>query len=117
MLLPQAKVILYPRCTDRRIRYHAHEPACTRPDPDDHGAIAPEALGLTLPHEHIFIRMWEIAGRFDYAGQVLDEGLLAEEIAAFQELGGRSLVELTLGGLGRDPLRLRGFAERTGRRS
>jgi predicted metal-dependent phosphotriesterase family hydrolase len=78
------------------------------------GAIAPAQLGLTLPHEHIFIRMWEIAGRFDYAGQVLDERLLAEEIAAFKQLGGRSLVELTLRGLGRDPLRLRAFGERTG---
>src|SRR3954447_24018941 len=78
------------------------------------GAIAPEQLGLTLPHEHIFIRMWEIAGRFDYAGQVLDEDLLADEVRAFQDLGGKSLVELTLGGLGRDPLRLGAFAERCG---
>jgi phosphotriesterase-related protein len=78
------------------------------------GPIDPEQLGITLPHEHIFVRMWEIPGRFDYAGQIMDEDLLAEEVAAFARLGGRCIVELTLGGIGRDLHRLRSFAERTG---
>jgi predicted metal-dependent phosphotriesterase family hydrolase len=78
------------------------------------GPVAPEAIGYTLPHEHLYIQLWDVPGRFDGKDQLEDDDVLAEELAVFQAQGGNCLVELTTPGLGRKPERLRTIAERTG---
>ena len=67
------------------------------------GPIAPDALGVTLPHEHTQIALWHIAGRWDYWQLTRDQEVLLEELARFRDAGGSSLVDLTLPGVGRDP--------------
>ena len=67
------------------------------------GPIDPGVLGFTLPHEHTQIALWQIPDRWDYWQLTRDQPLIVEELAAFREAGGRSLVDLTLPGVGRDP--------------
>jgi predicted metal-dependent phosphotriesterase family hydrolase len=78
------------------------------------GPVAAADLGFTLPHEHTYIDLWSIPGRFDYEGQLADEDVLAEELAAYVALGGRTLVDLTLAGMGRDVAAVAALARRTG---
>jgi len=78
------------------------------------GPVAPDAIGYTLPHEHLYIQLWDIPPRFDGKDQLEDDDVLAEELQVFQAQGGNCLVDLTTPGLGRKPERLRTIAERTG---
>lgn len=78
------------------------------------GRIAPEALGFTLPHEHTGIALWQIEARWDYWQLTVDDAVVVPELAAYRAAGGVSLVDLTLPGVGRDPQRLRRYAEATG---
>ncbi len=101
------------------------------------GDIAPEALGVTLMHEHILCDITPRAlrnrpeldspitprnrydvdyGRRPHAGKtrMLDRELAVEEVAAFRADGGAAIVELTIGGLSPDPLGLVEVARRTG---
>jgi phosphotriesterase-related protein len=47
-------------------------------------------------------------------GLMNNEALIVEELAAFRRAGGRSLVDLTNHGMGRDPLAMRRIADATG---
>ena len=67
------------------------------------GPIDPAELGVTLPHEHTQIALWHVPDRWDYWQLTRDRDLILEELAAYREAGGRSLVDLTLPGVGRDP--------------
>jgi predicted metal-dependent phosphotriesterase family hydrolase len=78
------------------------------------GRIDPAELGWTLPHEHTAIALWHIANRWDYWELRKDEPVIVEELAAFRDVGGRALVDLTLDGVGRDPEWLAGLARATG---
>ncbi len=101
------------------------------------GPIAPEALGVTLLHEHILCDITPphlrdvpgldapitLASRYDidygrrpHAGKskLLDLELAVAEVAAFRADGGASIVELTIGGLAPDPLGLHAVSRRTG---
>ena len=78
------------------------------------GPIDPAELGFTLPHEHTQIALWQIPGRWDYWQLTRDEPLILEELAAFRAAGGRSLVDLTLPGVGRDPEWLTSVARASG---
>jgi phosphotriesterase-related protein len=51
---------------------------------------------------------------WDYWQLTRDEPLILEELAAFREVGGRSLVDLTMPGVGRDPAWLAGIARASG---
>ena len=96
------------------------------------GLIEPEALGITLTHEHMLIdlsyfnhipdeaseRAWLDApvtmenrngiikrthfNKPDY--QMVDEREAFKEVAAFRNAGGTSMVDATSNGIGRDPL-------------
>ena len=74
------------------------------------GPIDADALGITLPHEHIF--MYHTPPEL----VLLDPVVAAEEVAKFGEAGGGTIVELT--GLGavlrRNPAGLRKVSEQTG---
>jgi predicted metal-dependent phosphotriesterase family hydrolase len=78
------------------------------------GPIPPDRLGFTLPHEHTGIALWHIEGRVDYWELTPDEDLIIEELKELRRRGGATLVDLTLDGVGRDPLRLRRLAGATG---
>jgi predicted metal-dependent phosphotriesterase family hydrolase len=76
------------------------------------GSVEPDALGLTLTHEHVFLEMWADDGK-GYMGQTRDEDVLAAELEAFRDAGGTCLVDQTPGGAGRDPLGLRRLSARS----
>jgi phosphotriesterase-related protein len=78
------------------------------------GPIDPSDLGFTLPHEHTQIALWHIEGRWDYWQLTRDEPIILAELARFREAGGGALVDLTLPGVGRDPLWLRALADASG---
>jgi predicted metal-dependent phosphotriesterase family hydrolase len=78
------------------------------------GRIEPGDLGFILPHEHTQCQLWTIPERFDYWELTADEDLLAEELDRFRAAGGTCLVDVTLPGIGRDPVWLRRIAQRTG---
>lgn len=73
------------------------------------GPVAPEELGLTLPHEHIII---ELHGSID--GILDDVGLAIDELRPLKDAGGGALVELTNEFMGRDVLALKRVSEKTG---
>jgi predicted metal-dependent phosphotriesterase family hydrolase len=78
------------------------------------GRIDPSDLGVTLPHEHTQCALWHIENRWDYWQLTRDEPVIVAELERFRQAGGRSLVDLTLPGIGRDPLWLKGIAEASG---
>ena len=75
------------------------------------GPVPAGDLGFTLPHEHTGIHLWQIPNRWDYWELTPDDSLLVPELASFRAAGGRTLVDLTLPGVGRDPARLRRYAQ------
>lgn len=77
------------------------------------GPIEPNVLGITLPHEHVYNQTWHVRGRNDYAGQFEDDELLCAELDAFRDLGGQTIVDCTVPGIGRQPERLNQLSRRT----
>jgi phosphotriesterase-related protein len=79
------------------------------------GPVAPEQLGVTLPHEHIlvdFIGADKVSrDRYD-PEQVFRTAL--PHLRRLKQLGGRSLLECTPAYLGRDPALLKRLAEAAG---
>lgn len=106
------------------------------------GLIAPEDLGITLPHEHFLIDMQcfftepttaserllahqpvslENLGwvRYHFLNsldniQLLDEQMAIREVLRYKHAGGNSVVDLTSIGIGRDPLALARISRATG---
>jgi phosphotriesterase-related protein len=78
------------------------------------GAVAPGELGFTLPHEHTKCSLWWIENRWDYWELIGDEPRINKELAAFEELGGGTVVDVTPIGIGRDLERLARISEATG---
>ena len=106
------------------------------------GLVAPESLGLTLPHEHLFVdlrflyrepsaghargherepvalgNLYEI--NYDWFSNLdnlslTDEATAIEEAGLFRRDGGRTLVDPTTAGIGRNPLALQRVARATG---
>jgi phosphotriesterase-related protein len=108
------------------------------------GPISPNALGITLSHEHLLIdmRCWftpptEASKKAIMNKRVKDLGienlgmvrldpmnikdnllvdemdLAIKELKDFKKMGGNSLVELSLPGSGRDPIKLREISKKT----
>ncbi len=78
------------------------------------GRIPAADLGFVLPHEHTGIQLWQIPNRWDYWELTPDDSIVLPELVAYRAAGGATLVDLTLAGVGRDPLRLRRYAEASG---
>jgi phosphotriesterase-related protein len=103
------------------------------------GPIDPADLGVTLAHEHLWmdsspllavhgyratdVGSWDSAAAAEarwHPGshpdnyRLTDVDAVVEELVPFVRAGGRSIVELTPASLGRDPLRVREIAERSG---
>jgi predicted metal-dependent phosphotriesterase family hydrolase len=75
------------------------------------GPVPARQLGVTLPHEHVFI---DLVREYRGDGLLNDHALAVEELAAFAEAGGRTVVDCTSLGLGRDPEALARVARETG---
>jgi predicted metal-dependent phosphotriesterase family hydrolase len=75
------------------------------------GPIDASELGVVLPHEHVFA---DLVREYRGTGLLNDEHLAREELTLLREAGGRTLVDLTLDEIGRDPAALRRVAEATG---
>lgn len=75
------------------------------------GPIEAADLGVTLPHEHLFINLMR-----EYRGDGLlnDPDLVEHELRLYGDLGGRSIVDVTSSGLDRNPLALLDASRRTG---
>lgn len=99
------------------------------------GAIAPEALGPTLMHEHVLCDLTNPAWRgksadlaitlanrheLDYRPMVpghhvlTDRAVAAQDLAAFRAAGGFAIVDLTTGGIGPDPEGLAELSRQSG---
>jgi phosphotriesterase-related protein len=103
------------------------------------GPIDPDALGVTLAHEHLWMDSSPLlavhgyqqtgAGPWDAATaaearwnpgahpdnyRLTDVEAAVEELVPYVRAGGRSLVELTPPALGRDPVRVREISQRSG---
>jgi len=76
------------------------------------GPVSPDTMGITLPHEHLLIDVYEIVR--DYGATLDDEDLAIEELNLFKNAGGRTVVDLTSIGIGRDPLALKRISVATG---
>ena len=76
------------------------------------GPIPPADLGLTLPHEHIFLNLFRITRLRDQ--RFNDEQLMIDEVRRFKEAGGGTIVELRNHGLEPNPAALRRVSEATG---
>jgi phosphotriesterase-related protein len=78
------------------------------------GPVDPGDLGWVLPHEHTAIALWHIPNRWDYWELRRDPVVIHEELAAFRSVGGGTVVDLTVDGVGRDPAWLASVAAATG---
>jgi phosphotriesterase-related protein len=82
------------------------------------GDIAPEELGITAPHEHLYCdqRLCRAGSDFpgSYAKMVLtDPDRVVAELADFYTAGGRAIAEMTAHGWGRDVAVLKHISERS----
>src|ERR687888_1209940 len=73
------------------------------------GPVAPEALGPTDAHEHLFLRTPTLPGE-----ELTELEPMVAEASALRAAGARAVADLTPVGCGRDPRGLRLLAERTG---
>jgi predicted metal-dependent phosphotriesterase family hydrolase len=85
------------------------------------GLVHAGDLGFTLPHEHISASLWDyeaivaVASAAEgYGALPLTDEELAGEVAAFQAVGGRTIVDVSLPAIGRDPERLLRVTQSTG---
>jgi predicted metal-dependent phosphotriesterase family hydrolase len=78
------------------------------------GPVDPSTLGFILPHEHTQCHLWQIQDRWDYWELTPDEPVILQELAYLKDAGGTLLTDLTLPGIGRDPMWLRRMSELSG---
>ena len=78
------------------------------------GLIRPEQMGITYPHEHLFLDAMDHYPGYGYQLVIDDEDIMAKEMLEFTSRGGRTVCDVTLDEIGRDPVRLARFAKRAG---
>jgi phosphotriesterase-related protein len=76
------------------------------------GPIAPEDLGITQTHEHLILDAYDHYGNYGFV--IDDEDLVIEEVGEYSRLGGRTLVDVTLDEIGRNPQALARIAKASG---
>lgn len=77
------------------------------------GPIDPGNLGHVQPHEHVFSDLTQARHRWDFAC-LEDPEQMTEEVQAYFDAGGRTLVDVTPLACGRDPVKLARVAQATG---
>ena len=75
------------------------------------GEVDAAELGVTLPHEHVFIN---IVREYRGEGLLNDYELMKQELGAFKAAGGKTIVDCTTNDIARDPKMLRAISEDTG---
>lgn len=75
------------------------------------GPVAPDSLGITMPHEHTFL---DVMREYRGDGLVHDATLIAADLSEYASLGGRTIVDVTSRGLRPQPARLPALARETG---
>jgi phosphotriesterase-related protein len=75
------------------------------------GPVAPTDLGVTQMHEHLFANFPAVLGGKD---PLDDETLVIEELACYRAAGGRSLVDLSVPDVARNPEALRRISKASG---
>lgn len=78
------------------------------------GAIRPDEMGVTYPHEHLFLDAMDHYAGYGYQMVIDDEDVMAREIDEYKRRGGRTVCDVTLDEIGRDPQRLSRFSKRAG---
>lgn len=78
------------------------------------GVIRPEEMGITYPHEHLFLDAMDHYASYGYQLVIDDEDVMLKEIAEFTSRGGRTVCDVTLDEIGRDPVRLARFSNKSG---
>lgn len=78
------------------------------------GVIRPEEMGVTQTHEHLFLDAMDHYPGYGYQLVIDDEEVMVREIEEFTRRGGRTICDVTLDEIGRDPERLARFSRRTG---
>ena len=76
------------------------------------GPIPAAELGYTLSHEHLLCDLWCYARSYDAI--LDDEALAIQELADYKAAGGCAVIDVTSGGLRRNPEALRRISEATG---
>jgi phosphotriesterase-related protein len=76
------------------------------------GPVDPSRLGVTQPHEHLLVDLFDMGGSYD--GILEDRATAAEELAHFRAAGGGTVVDTTAIGIGRDPEGLVRVSRETG---
>ncbi len=76
------------------------------------GEIAADELGVTMPHEHVICDISLHSGNEN--NRLTDVNLAIQEVMAFKEAGGNSLVDVTTVDIGRNPEALKKASEATG---
>jgi phosphotriesterase-related protein len=76
------------------------------------GTIRPEDMGVTQPHEHLFLDAMDHYGGYQFV--IDDEDMLVQEIKEFTDRGGRTMCDVTLDEIGRNPQGLVNLAKRSG---
>jgi phosphotriesterase-related protein len=76
------------------------------------GKVEAGELGITLPHEHVFLDLYRVTR---FRERLLnDVDLMTEEVELFKRAGGGTIVDVTTRDLGRRPEALREVSQRTG---
>lgn len=78
------------------------------------GVIRPEEMGITYPHEHLFLDAMDHYASYGYQLVIDDEDVMLKEITEFTSRGGRTVCDVTLDEIGRDPARLARFSKKSG---
>lgn len=76
------------------------------------GQVSGEQLGATLMHEHLYCDISVHSGREDNI--LTDAPLMVDELAYLRRAGGRTVVDVTPEGIGRDPAMLQAISAGSG---
>ncbi|MCC6422639.1 MAG: phosphotriesterase-related protein [Phycisphaerales bacterium] len=76
------------------------------------GPIAPGELGVTQTHEHLILDAYDHYKSYDLV--IDDEELVVEELKEFTSRGGKTIVDVTLDEIGRNPEALRRVSRASG---
>ncbi len=76
------------------------------------GTIAADELGVTLAHEHLYCDISEFSGKDD--NRLTATSQVIADLGWFRDAGGRSIVEVTPEGIGRNPQKLLEISKASG---
>jgi len=96
-------------------------PRTPGPPPDGYlitvrGPIPANQMGITLPHEHILITHASVQHTFNRAFEVdlTDTDMAAREVSLYAKAGGKTIIDMTNIGIGRNAPALRRISDKTG---